>query len=531
MGAQGGSPQRLPAPGDTAVARRLYEDLLGRYEVAGDDGFFALGGSSLHVELLLERVERALGVRVPVEAFYADPTLTGLQGMVGAARPASQGAAGDVDLAAALDRVAAAAPSRPAVVGPETTLTYGALAEAVAAASDDVAPGAGPIVRRLPSTPDGACAVLGWLARGAPTLLLDPAATHAEEEQAWSLFTSGVGPGDPPLPARVHAVVTSGSTGQPKVVVTPTAGVLANRLEQAWHLGVRPDDVLLVTAPLHYGYGLGAGLLLGLLAGATVVLPGLPLRPATLRRAVEQHRPTLVMGVGLAYRLLLAAEVAPPDLRWALVSGEPLAPQLADAWTRRTGVPLADGYGTSETGHVSTDVDGVPGSVGRPLPGVEVRLRGDGSLADEGVGELLIRTPAVAHGYAGAPELTTARFADGWFRSGDLAELRPDGHLLLRGRLDDQLNVAGTKVDPREVEGVCRQALDVRECVVAGRPAPSGRTEVCLFVVADRRITRADLVRALTGRLSTHKIPTRVVQLETLPRGSGGKVLPGELPW
>lgn len=525
------APARTDAVEPGASLRGVYEDVLGSEQVDERDGFFVLGGSSLLVEILLERVRDRFGVTVPVERFYADPTLAGLRSLVEPVadrRPAGN----RPGLAELLARAAAPDPGRPAVVGPDGVLSYAevsALAErAVAGAADPPAPRA----VRLPTTLDGVRTVLSDLAAGVPALLLDPAATAGEEDAAWAAFAGEFRPGGRGHGAEpLHGLATSGSTGRPKVVLSPTAGTLLVRLRQAEDLGIGPDDGYLVTAPLHLSFGLGAGLLTGLLGGATVLLPPLPLTPDGLRRTAEARPVTVTVGVGLAYRFLLAAEARLPALRRAVFGGEPLPPDLARAWEERTGVPLTNSYGTSETGHVSTNVEGVAGSVGRPLPGVEVRLAGEGGApVAVGAGEVLVRSPGLAHGYAGDPGLTADRFRDGWFATGDLAEVGEGGHLFLRGRLDDQLNVGGSKVDPREVEAACRESLALSDCVVVGVPLASGRTEVCAYVVADRPVRRADLVAALADRLSAYKIPTRVVQLDALPRGANGKVLRAELP-
>ncbi|MCZ2825747.1 MULTISPECIES: class I adenylate-forming enzyme family protein [unclassified Modestobacter] len=524
---------RTPGDDRDAALRWLYEDVLGVVGVGAEDGFFVLGGSSLLVEVLLERVVAEFGVTVPVEDFYAEPTLAGLQTLVFPATGGDPGRgepAAEADLLALLTEAAGDDPARAAVTGPDGTLSYADVLAVVAEARDAAGDRPGPRVVRLPTTAAGARTALAALAGPEPVLLLDPAATAAEEQQAWTALTGELAEGRR-LPMAVHAVTTSGSTGRAKVVLTPNDGTVRLRLSQARDLGVHPGDRYLVTAPLHFGYGLGAGLLTGLLGGATVLLPPQPLTPEGLRTWAEQHAITLLMGVGLPYRFLLAAGASLPSLRLAMVGGEPLVPALADAWRERTGVPLADAYGTSETGHVSTNVDGVPGSVGRALPGVELRvLPAGGAAQPTGTGELLVRSPALALGYAGDPELTADRFRDGWYHTGDLAEVRSDGQLFLRGRLDDQLNVGGAKVDPREVEAACRAGLELRDCAVVGQPLPSGRTEICAYVVADRPVSRADLVQALGGRLSSHKIPTRVVQLDALPRGSNGKLARQELP-
>ena len=527
-----GDPQPVPEP-DRRV-RRLYEDVLGvPGPVGADDGFFVLGGSSLLVEVLLERVREALGVEIPVEDFYGDPTLAGLDRSVAAHAASRAGAAPEAgDLRALLAEAAAPDPGRPAVVGPDGVLSYGealALTERAAGRAGAPVP---PRAVRLPTSVAGARTVLAELASGAPVLLLDPTCTAAEERAAWERFAGEFAAGSraaglPP----VHGLATSGSTGRPKVVLAPTGGTVLIRWRQARDMGLGPEDVYLVTAPLHYSFGLGGGLLTGLVAGATVVLPPVPLTPDGLRGAAEARPVTAAMGVGLAYRFLLASGAGLSALRVAILGGEPLPSSLARAWEERTGIPLTNSYGTSETGHVSTNVHAIPGSVGRPLPGVEVRVVGeDGAPLDAGPGELLVRSPALAHGYAGDPELTAERFRGGWFATGDLGELGGDGALFLRGRRDDQLNVGGTKVDPREVEAACLEALRLTDCAVVGIPLGSGRTEVCAYVVADHPVSRADLVAALGDRLSAYKIPTRVVQLEALPRGSTGKLRPTELP-
>ncbi|WP_166486432.1 class I adenylate-forming enzyme family protein [Blastococcus saxobsidens] len=523
---------RAPAQPDHAEAvllRAIYEDVLGAGHVDEGEGFFVLGGSSLLVEILLERVRARFGVTVAVERFYAEPTLAGLRRLV---QPPSAPDPDRPGLAGLLARAAAPDPTRPAVVGPDGALSYAEAAALTERAAARAAEPPAPRAVRLPTTVDGVRTVLADLAAGVPVLVLDPAATAAEEAAAREAFDgelraggrlAGAGP--------VHGLATSGSTGRPKVVLSPTDGTLLVRLRQAEDVGMVPGDVYLVTAPLHLSFGLGGGLLAGLLGGVTVVLPPLPLTPDGLRRAAEEQPPTLTMGVGLAYRFLLAAGARLPALRRAVIGGEPLPPGLDSVWEERTGVPLTDSYGTSETGHVSTNVEGVAGSVGRPLPGVEVRLTGEHDApGGTGAGELLVRSPGLARGYAGDPELTADRFRDGWFATGDLAEVREDGHLLLRGRLDDQLNVGGSKVDPREVEAACRESLGLTDCAVEGIALESGRTEVCAYVVADHPVRRADLVAALRDRLSAHKIPTRVVQLDALPRGAGGKIRRADLP-
>lgn len=535
MTAEGERPEhpQLPAPGSRrdATLRAVYADVLADVDVPVDDqaSFFALGGSSLLVLVLLERVAEELGVVVEMEEFYEEPTLAGLRATVERRAPTGKAPATSPLVALLADAPRRDGADRPAVVAPDGSLSWAEVLDVVSAASRHAGPSL-PAIVRVGTDRAGVRAVLDCFAARRPALLLADDATEAEERQASAAFLSELP--QPPDPVRdaVHAVATSGSTGRPKVVVAGYDGTLAVQVETVRALGLGPDDVVLVAAPLHYGFGMKTGMLAGLIAGATVVLPELPLTPQGLRRTLSREAVTTTVGVSLSYRLLLASGASLPALRRAVVGGDPLPPDLAEQWAARTGVRLIDSYGSSESNHVSFDLDGVPGSVGRPLPGVQARvLRDDGSVAEHGEGELLLRSPGLARGYAADPELTARRFRDGWLHTGDAVQLREDGHLLLRGRLDDQLNVAGSKVDPREVEAVCRELLELTDCAVLGVAGRSGVVEVCAYVVADRPVTRPQLARALAGRLSAHKIPTRVVQLPSLPRGANGKLQRSEL--
>ncbi|MDR7299896.1 AMP-binding protein [Haloactinomyces albus] len=509
----------MPDSADETL-RRLYAQVLAVDTAGDDEGFFELGGTSLHVVRLLELVHEHLGVTVELESFFREPTLTGLRHAVDRQR---------ADLVSPLVEAAFAGPvDRPALVAPDGRLSYAELADLVTTAAKEADPQAEPAAVRADSSLAGAREVLAGLAAQQPMLLCDPAGTAAEQQAAWQSFTTD------PLPeaARaVHAITTSGSTGQPKVVVSPNGGMLAVQRAHAGLYELGPEDSYLVMAPLHHCFGLKAGMLVGLLSGATVVLAPQPLRPESLRACAEQHRITMTIGVSFAYRILLAADAELPALRHAMVGGDPLPADVVVAWQARTAAPLINSYGCTETDHISDNIDGVADSVGRPLPGVELRVRrADGTITDTGEGELLVDSPGVAHGYAADPQRTAERFTDGWYATGDVAELRTDGHVFLRGRLDDQLNVAGTKVDPREVEQTCREALGLIDCAVLGETGATGVVEIKAYVVAEHPVTRDGLARAVSGRLSAHKIPSRVVQLDQLPRSAGGKLLRGELP-
>jgi malonyl-CoA/methylmalonyl-CoA synthetase len=221
------------------------------------------------------------------------------------------------------------------------------------------------------------------------------------------------------------------------------------------------------------------------------------------------------------------------------VSGSaPLLPETHEQFRSRTGHVILERYGMTETlMNTSNPYDGerVPGSVGPPLPDVEVRVSGDAPGADSdgsagesaGVGVLEIRGPNVFAGYWRAPEKTKAEFADdGWFRSGDLGRIDSRGYVYIIGRAKDLVITGGYNVYPREVEAEIDALEGVQESAVIGVPHPDFGEGVTAIVVLRRgaTLTERDVAMALQARLARYKIPKAVRFVSELPRNTMGKV-------
>ena len=215
------------------------------------------------------------------------------------------------------------------------------------------------------------------------------------------------------------------------------------------------------------------------------------------------------------------------------VSGSaPLPATVFEAFRAKFGHAILERYGMTETlMTIGNPYDGErrPGTVGRPLPGVEVRIVGpDGRDVPEGeTGELLVRGPAVFDGYWRQPEATAAAFVDGWFRTGDLGERSADGYVTLRGRASDLIISGGFNVYPREIEDVLLEQPGVREAAVVGVPdARRGEVPVACFAGdADP----AALEAACRRLLASFKVPRSFVRVDALPRNAMGKVDKGRL--
>jgi long-chain acyl-CoA synthetase len=348
---------------------------------------------------------------------------------------------------------------------------------------------------------------------------------------------------------------TSGTTGVPRGVLLSHRALLANRAQAGSlrPIPISPADRVLLHLPLFHMYGLGAGLLQVCWAGATGVLVD-RVDPEDVLAAIERERVTVVAGLPSMYRVLL--ELPADRLRDGLATvrlctagGAPLPPDLLRQFNQVTGLELFEGYGLTEAGPVLTTalVSGKPkpGSAGRPLPGVELRLvdaasgeplssSGDGQEDDEdGLGSdgdgydtglVSVRGPNLFSGYW--PDGADGPDEDGWFRTSDVGYLDSDGDLYLVDRAPDLIIVNGFNVYPHEVEQVLAENGAIAEAAVVG--VPDERTGEALMAVlvlrAGASLSVEDVRAHCAAGLARFKIPTVVEFVEHLPRSATGKI-------
>jgi malonyl-CoA/methylmalonyl-CoA synthetase len=219
-------------------------------------------------------------------------------------------------------------------------------------------------------------------------------------------------------------------------------------------------------------------------------------------------------------------------MRLFISGSAPLLPETHNAWRERTGHAILERYGMTETNmNTSNPYRGarIPGSVGLPLPGVEIRIAdGDGHAVPQGeIGMIEVRGPNVFKGYWKMPEKTAAEFrADGFFITGDLGTIGADGYLRIVGRGKDLIITGGLNVYPREIESLLDDLPGVEESAVVGLPHDDFGEGVTAFVVLKpgARLTQDDVTASLCERLARFKLPKRVLFLDQLPRNSMGKV-------
>lgn len=333
---------------------------------------------------------------------------------------------------------------------------------------------------------------------------------------------------------------TSGTSGLPKGAMLPARALLAN-LAQVAELSpppVKPEDRVFLAVPLFHSYGLNAGLGMALHFGASVIL-ATRFDPAGSLQAMAAARATVVVGAPEEFRRWVdsphfAAGFA--SVRLALSGSAPLAAELVGRYAE-LGVGLYEGYGLTEAAPVVTlslvpDPGGAgwlppkPGSVGRPLPGVEVRLvEADGELAEPGdPGYLEVRGANLFIGYW--PDGTDGPDPDGWFATGDLAVADDAANYYLGGRRSDLVLVNGFNVYPAEVEAVLARLPGVREVAVLGLPDGDSELLVAYLVPEPGAALEPDALLAEAGRsLARFKLPRRLIEVDALPHTVTGKVM------
>jgi long-chain acyl-CoA synthetase len=327
---------------------------------------------------------------------------------------------------------------------------------------------------------------------------------------------------------------SSGSTAQPKGIALTTDNVLAEAENVTKTLDLGQGDRILAGVPLFHSYGFDLGVLPTLHSGATILLEDSFVPRRTMRRLA--YRVAAFLGVPAQYRAFLATRLdKTPDLsavRWLLSCTAPLAPEVVTEFIGRFGAPICQHYGSSETGavttHLPSKVGSRPGSVGRPMSGVEVSVVEDGqSVAPGSEGEVVVESNAVARRYVlGAPS-GPSPLRDGAFRTGDIGRMDSDGFLTLVGRRDAMINVGGLKVSPAEVSATLEQHFAVSEAVVLGLPDGHNEEVVYAVVALSGPAGEAELLEFCREALAEHKVPRRIEIRDELPRTATGKVRVG----
>lgn len=490
---------------------------------------------------------------------------------------------GDVPVHAAVEHWAAHCPAAPALSDESTTVAYGELAARVRATAEwlralGIARGERILIvgensvalatlilgahragvtavlenaRRAPAETD---AIRAHCAARAVMFVLDgsrDAAAHAARLDAPTRGDSPAGriavlaePADTPAPhdgpyegpPPAAIIYTTGTTGQPKGVMLPERALRFIASQMRTLRRVTPHDCVYAVLPATHVMGLASVLLGGLVSGAHVHLVA-RFSAHECIDALARHRVTMLQGAPAMFAKLVdhcrAQRIARlAGVRFIGSGGAPIDPTVKHDAEQLFGVPLHNGYGLTEaasTCWTRLDEDNADATVGRALPGVELRIAATPPTAD--AGELWVRGPNVMSGYFRDRQRTAEVLTrDGWFNTQDLARLGADGRVYIVGRTKEVIIRSGFNVYPLEIELTLSAHPDVLHCAVLGRPV-RGNEEIVAFVelAQGARASADELAGFLAQRLSPYKRPAQIVVMPSLPVAANGKVLKSAL--
>lgn len=425
------------------------------------------------------------------------------------------------------------------------------LAQAGIAAGD-------PVAAKLSKSPDGLALVLAAMRIGAVLVPVNPSFSTPETQvllddcapklyvsdvetapdQAFASLDSlyaNIAPVPPTAPggeAPCGMLYTSGTTGRPKGARISHRNMCATftAFNRMW--GITGTDRLLHVLPTYHAHGLLMATLCPLFAGGEIVM----LPKFDIDRLVG-FLPTVsvLMAVPTIHARLLVHpgfdRAACQSLRLVTSGSAPLSPDLFDKIHAKTGITLTDRYGSTEAGMITANPAGAErrGSVGKPLPGVEVRLMTPQGPAEQGTsGRIQVRSPHVFLGYWNRPDLDGEGLQeDGWFDTGDIGRFDEDGYLFIVGRDKDMIITGGFNVYPREVEIALEACDGVAEAAVFALPHPDFGEGVSAAIrpAPGQNLCVDQILGDLSQRLASYKRPKSLFVVEQLPKNELGKVL------
>ena len=335
---------------------------------------------------------------------------------------------------------------------------------------------------------------------------------------------------DPEDPALI--VFTSGTTGEPRAALHAQRYLTGQRAQAEHWLGARNGDLVWCTTATGWSKSARNVFLAPWLQGAAAVISDARFDPHERLTLIEREQVSVLCQAPTEYRMLAArADVRPlPSLRRAVSAGEPLDADVIAAWRDAASIEVHDGYGQTETGHLTGNLVGDPirdGSMGRPLPGFELRIVPDGGEdGDDSAGELQVRRESCPTFFS--RYLDGDPFTDEWWPTGDLVREDDDGYLWFEGRRDDLILSAGYRIGPSEVESALLTHPAVADAAAVPAPDPE-RGAVVKAIVVLREGTPSDaLARELQdhvkGVTAPYKFPRIVEFASELPRTASGKL-------
>ena len=327
---------------------------------------------------------------------------------------------------------------------------------------------------------------------------------------------------------------TSGTTGDPKGVTHSFRSIKARLALNAAAIGLMPSDKALLTLPVHFGHGLIGNALSALFAGAELVVPPLGLTLAkSLGAIIDDHGITFMSSVPALWRMAMKLSPKPKStgLRRVHVGSAPVSVAFLKQIEDWVGCEVFNCYGITETANwigaaSSRDFQMRDGFVGKPWGGSAAVRTEDGVLQAVGEGEIVVDTPSLMTGYLSRPDLTAAAFVGGWYRTGDWGTVDAAGHICLSGRVKDEINRGGFKVQPAEIDMLLERHDAVEEACTFGIPDLVG-TEIVAAAVKlkdNAAVTDEELRAWAMNQLRRDAVPERWFFVADIPKTARGKL-------
>jgi long-chain acyl-CoA synthetase len=336
-----------------------------------------------------------------------------------------------------------------------------------------------------------------------------------------------------------HITFTSGSTGRPKGIVLSQRALCRRITDWIAFAGLTSADAHLCCLTLSHAVGPQYGAFPALSTGGTLhLMDPLRITPLRILRYLQERRIQCFSALPYFYKLMASVDNAKSfdlrALRIAMSVAAPLPLSTAQEFRDKYGVTLWNCYGLSECGVFTVGTGATEriwgAAIGKPLPGVELKLLGahsDDSEAPGAEGEIAVRAATLADGYFSSDDGPLLR--DGWLHTADVARRANDGNLYIVGRQSQFINVGGNKVAPIELEVVIGEVPGVREVAVVGIPDPLTTQKVAAFVVAEPGVTAQRIQQHCRRQLTGFKVPAYIAFRKALPKSSLGKVLKTQL--
>jgi long-chain acyl-CoA synthetase len=342
--------------------------------------------------------------------------------------------------------------------------------------------------------------------------------------------------------ATAAILYTSGTTGHPKGVMLTHKNLISNINSCTKAIRVSERDRFLIFLPIFHSFTFTVCVLIPILVGARMIILSSPKPFTRILKAIMFGRVTVFVAIPSVYNILGRIKVPRlfrliNPIKVCVSGAAPLAVETLKGFEERFGIPLLEGYGLTEASPVvcfnPLDGERRPGSVGLPIPGVEVKVvdEEERELPKGEVGELIVRGPNVMAGYYNLDEETKKAIRGGWLFTGDMARVDEEGYIYIVDRKKELILFRGMNVYPSEVERVIRSHPCVKEVAVVGKRDPHhGEIPVALIVVEEgKTLSQDEVISLCKERLAYYKVPKSVIFSKELPKTPTGKILKREI--